>query len=1299
MLALVCSITKAQVYNMTCPPSPQTINSCTGTFYDAGGSAANYPNNQNFCTYTFCSNSPGECLMLNFTSFNVNDIDIFGNVYDYLTVYDGPSTASPLLFYIYGGPFPAPFPVAAAGSCLTFEFYSDGSIRTSGWSAVLNCQPCPIPTSPSQQDCNGAIPICQEQYYQPYSYVGNNGSDIIPLTSCLLDGELNSSWYIFTPQTSGPLSFILSPNYTNDDYDWAVYDISSNGCAGITNGTSPEISCNYSADVTTWAAQTGAFSGAPYNGTLNSQGSFGTPFNASPNVVAGNTYVLVVSNFSSTQGGYYLDLAPSTANLFDNIAPVMESVNTVLCGANTITVNFSEPILCSSIQSTDFSITGGPPTSVTAAVGVSCGGAGTYTQSVILTVNPAFAGGTFNVNLVGSITDLCGNLATGTLSFGLSTVSNAGIDISLCGLSTNLAGNTPAAGSGLWTQISSSTGGTTIFTNNSSPNSLINVSQAGVYTYQWTITNGACVVSDQVVITFGPPPVATFTYPTPICYNASNPLPTFTGGGIAGVFSASPAGLNFVNTSTGEINLASTTAGTYTITNTIAAVGGCPTVTATFVIVINTAVALSITPNPASSTTCTGISTVTLTVTPNTFPSYTWAPATGLSGTVGFSVAANPLVATTYTVIGTAANGCTSSTSILVNVSTPSNAGTNGTITICSDGAPVDLFNSLLGTPQSTGSWSGPSVLGGGNLGTFSPGVSVAGVYTYTVAGTAPCPNASATVTVTQNTAPNAGSSSSITLCSNSSVISLFSLLGGTPQSTGSWTGPSVLPGGNLGNFDPAVHSGGVYTYNVSATAPCINATASITVTLNAFTSTNITYPGSPFCTNYVGSVSPVINGVAGGTFSSLPAGLSINGVGDITPSSSSPGVYTITYLVPASGGCPSYSVSQTVVINAFPTPPTLIPNPACSGIPVTFTAGGGTAYEFTLNGVSQGAPSTSNSITLGPLNAGEQVCVKSYPTLPISFDGLIMEPEWGSPISTSTGGPASSGFGLNNNLDALYLKNSNGYFYGALAGNVVNGSNNRILLFIDCQVGGFNNLAGWVSRSNAPYYSVENLNNITFDAGFSPEYILAMNQAGGNSFFDLYNMVTNTNNFLGDGIASPWLGFVPNAGVGDFTKGFEFGFPMAAIGNPSVSIQVFAMLVNNPGTQTLPNTTFSNQFLTPCGSAEINYGNGVLNFGSAIPNPIQYPLSTDCFSQTCVNISNSITPTFSFPTSICSGAVAPILPLVSDNGINGTWVPAVINNTTGSSYTFTPSGGCAVPVTINVSVVPNPTLSPLFHD
>ena len=102
---------------------------------------------------------------------------------------------------------------------------------------------------------------------------------------------------------------------------------------------------------------------------------------------------------------------------------------------------------------------------------------------------------------------------------------------------------------------------------------------------------GSCgtspLASNSVLLTVTPLPVATFSYTgSPYCINASNPLPTFSGGGVAGTFS-STAGLVFVSTSTGEVDLTSSTAGTYTVTNTIAAAGGCGIVIETSPITIS----------------------------------------------------------------------------------------------------------------------------------------------------------------------------------------------------------------------------------------------------------------------------------------------------------------------------------------------------------------------------------------------------------------------------------------------------------------------------------------------------------------------------------------------------------------------------------------------------------------------------------------------------------------------------------------------------------------------------------------
>lgn len=55
------------------------------------------------------------------------------------------------------------------------------------------------------------------------------------------------------------------------------------------------------------------------------------------------------------------------------------------------------------------------------------------------------------------------------------------------------------------------------------------------------------------------------------------------------------------------------------------------------------------------------------------------------------------------------------------------------------------------------------------------------------------------------------------------------------------------------------------------------------------------------------------------------------------------------------------------------------------------------------------------------------------------------------------------------------------------------------------------------------------------------------------------------------------------------------------------------------------------------------------------------------------------ITPNFATTLIVCNGANAPVLINTSQNGISGTWTPAVINNTIGSTYNFAPTAGqCA---------------------
>jgi len=128
----------------------------------------------------------------------------------------------------------------------------------------------------------------------------------------------------------------------------------------------------------------------------------------------------------------------------------------------------------------------------------------------------------------------------------------------------------------------------------------------------------------------------------------------------------------------------------------------------------------------------------------------------------------------------------------------------------------------------------------------------------------------------------------------------------------------------STGEVDLVTSTPGSYTVTyvvpASVCGPVGSSSASITIT-EAPTAT-INYSGSPFCAT-VGSTTVTLSGTAaytGGTYSAA-AGLTINAsTGEITPSSSTPGTYTVTYTIPASGGCFAVPVTTSVTITAAPT-------------------------------------------------------------------------------------------------------------------------------------------------------------------------------------------------------------------------------------------------------------------------------------------------------------------------------------------------------------------------------------------
>ena len=86
---------------------------------------------------------------------------------------------------------------------------------------------------------------------------------------------------------------------------------------------------------------------------------------------------------------------------------------------------------------------------------------------------------------------------------------------------------------------------------------------------------------------------------------------------------------------------------------------------------------------------------------------------------------------------------------------------------------------------------------------------------------------------------------------------------------------------------------------------------------------------------------------------------------------------------------------------------------------------------------------------------------------------------------------------------------------------------------------------------------------------------------------------------------------------------------------------------------------------------------------------------STDLAEMTVI-VNPIITPTFTQVAAICNGDVLTALLTTSNNGITGTWSPAM-DNTATTNYTFTPDAGqCAT--TSNIDIVVNPIITPFFN-
>ncbi|MBB3842153.1 hypothetical protein FHS57_006184 [Runella defluvii] len=568
------------------------------------------------------------------------------------------------------------------------------------------------------------------------------------------------------------------------------------------------------------------------------------------------------------------------------------------------------------------------------------------------------------------------------------TTSNAGPNqtgATTCGLTqVTLSGNTPTVGTGSWSVVSG-TGGT--FGTVSSPTSTFSGTAGGTYTLRWTITNGSCTSTDDVIITFNQNPTT------------SNAGPNQTGATTCGVTQVTLSG-NTPTVGTGSWSVVSGTGGTFgnansptstfsgtagstytlrwTITN-----GSCTSTDDVIITFNQNPTTSNAGPDQTGATTC-GITQVTLSGNTPTVGTGSWSVVSGTGGTFGnansptstFSGTAG----STYTLRWTITNGsCTSTDDVTITFNqnpTTSNAGPNQTGATTCGVTQVTLSGN---TPTvGTGSWSVVSGTGGtfGNANSPTSTFSGTAGSTYTLRWTITNGSCTSTddviITFNQNpTTSNAGpDQTGATTCG----ITQVTLSGNSPTvGTGSWSVVSGT-GGTFGTVSSPTSTfsgtaGSTYTLRWTITNGSCTSTDDVIITFNQNPTTSNAGPdqtGATTCgvtqvtlsgnTPTVGTGSWSVVSGTGGTFGTVSSPTS-------TFSGTAGSTYTLRWTI-TNGSCTSTD-DVTITFNQNPTTPTasVTVQPTCTTPKGTIvvTAPVGTGIEYSLGGTYQASATFSN--------------------------------------------------------------------------------------------------------------------------------------------------------------------------------------------------------------------------------------------------------------------------------------------------------------------------------------------------
>ena len=378
ILFLVVFFMFSRLSSQTITMSNTNISTCSGTFYDPGGTG-DYANDANV-TMTICSNS-AQAIYLQFTSFEVE------NNYDYLYIYNGNSTAAP---QVTGSPFtgttsPGTIFSNNASNCLTLVFTSDFIVPDPGWVATIGCgTPPPPPPPPAPGSCDFAEPFCTNSNYTFPASTGTT-AQTGPDYGCLFS-QPNPAWYYLQIANSGNISIDMSSSPARD-IDFALWGPFTNLTNACNNLGSP-IDCSYSGASTENAQIAGAVSGQYYILVITNFSNQATNISFSANGTA-TTNCNILCNITNITG------VPGPCQLATNSYDVAGTMNTTAPpSSGTLTISSScggTPLTFNAPFSTvlNYTLTNIPTTNGTCTITAVYSADPTCTRTVTVTSPPS----------------------------------------------------------------------------------------------------------------------------------------------------------------------------------------------------------------------------------------------------------------------------------------------------------------------------------------------------------------------------------------------------------------------------------------------------------------------------------------------------------------------------------------------------------------------------------------------------------------------------------------------------------------------------------------------------------------------------------------------------------------------------------------------------------------------------------------------------------------------------------------------------------------------------------------------